>query len=214
MATVAELREEIKDDIDDSSFADAYIDKLINRAIRATSGEVLLPVLESSGQVNTNGTAYVDKPDGFGHNLFGASTPDGPVVVLSTTAQLLKHYPMMLTENLPGSVLHCAVAGTRIAIHPVPPTVTTITMFFHEWPAVLAADEDVGVYIEGEHHQEDIILNYVKWRIHKKLEDGIDGKMFNTLYHEDRYHKAVKAFGLTIKQGQSRPSPERVHAWV
>jgi len=208
--TVDDLLDIIKDDILDTSFSDYLLERLVNRAIKATSSRVLLPALETSDTADTVvGSSYVDLPDTFGHNLFHASTDDGPVQVLSSMRLMLNKYPHLGVVDKTGGINHCCLSGTRLAIHPVPQEITQVTLFFHQWPASLTGSQDVGVYIPGEDHQEDIVVNYVLWRLHKKIEDGLEGAMSNTLYHEKRFYDAVAAFSKTIRQGQSRPSPDR-----
>lgn len=210
MATVEDLREDIKDQIDDGSFSDDLIDRLINRAIKETSSLVLLPKLETSDTVNSVvGTPYIDLPDGFGHNLFHASTARGPVTVLSSMMMLLAEYPMFGSDNVVGDIEVCCPLGTQVAIHPVPAEITAVRLFYHEWPDILEESDDVGVYIPGEEHQENIITNYVLARLNKRIEDGAEGPLSNTGYHEGKFKEAVAALKLSIKQGQSRPVPQR-----
>jgi hypothetical protein len=210
MSTVTEHRDMIRALINDQSFTDAWIDRQINVAIKKTSSLVLMPLLEMSDEVDTVvGDPYVDLPEGFGHNLFHASTARGPVTVLSSMTLLLAKYPLLGSGDITGDIAHCCLAGARVAIHPVPAEITTVKLFFYGWPPVLGEDVSVDAYIPGEDHQDDIIHNWVLSRMHKKIEDGLEGPMANTRYHEDRFEKAVKAFGLTIKQGQSRPAPLR-----
>lgn len=210
MATVAEHREIIKTLINDRSFVDDWIDRQINVAIKKTSSLVLLPVLETSADVDTEaGNPYADLPVGFGHNLFHASTAMGPVIVFSSMALLLGKYPMFGSDDIVGDIEHCCLSGEQVAIHPVPAEITTIKLFFHGWPPSLDEDASIDTYIPGDDHQDDIIHNWVLHRMHKKIEDGLEGPMTNTLYHEDRFFAAVKGFGGTITQGQSRPAPVR-----
>lgn len=210
MSTVGELREEIIGSILDSSFTEEYIDRQINLAIKKTSSMVLLPVLERSDVVFTEaGNPYVQPPADFGHNLFHASSAAGEIKVLSSMRLLLDKYQLFASRNITGDILHCCLAGEKIAIHPVPADITAFTVFYHTWPEVLGENGSVDAYIPGDDHQEDIIVNYGLWRLHKKIEDGLEGAMSNTLYHEKRFYDAVAAFSKTIKQGQSRPSPDR-----
>lgn len=214
MATVADHREDIKDQIDDGGFSDELIDRLINRAIKKTSEVVLFPRLEKSDTTTTEvGIPYVDIPDGFGHNLFHASTSSGgPITVLSSMALLLHEFPMFGSENLTGDIEFCCLSGNQVAIHPVPAAVTTVRLFYHEWPALLGEDDDVGVYIPDEEAQEAIIHNYVLAKLNKRIEDGAEGALSNTVFHEGKFLEAVKALALATKQGQSRPAPHR-KAW-
>lgn len=211
MATVEEIREDIKDQVDDGSFSDELIDRLINRAIRKTSETVLFPLLETSDTADTEvGNPYLDQPSGFGHNLFHASTATGgPIKVLSSLSQLLEEFPMFGSDNLVGDIEFCCLSGNKVAIHPVPAAVTTVRLFYHEWPAVLDEGDDVCVYIPGEEAQEAIIHNYVLAKLHKRIEDGAEGALSNTAFHEGKFLEAVKALALATKQGQSRPTPHR-----
>jgi len=211
MATVATLRAIIVEEIDDDSFSSATIDSLINRAIKATSKEVLLPVLETSASVNSVvGNPNIDiSTTNFGHNLFHAATASGKVTVLPSMAFMLEMYPMFGVENIPGEIDHCCISGRTVAIHPVPTVITPMKIFFHGWPTILTANDDVGVYIDGEDNQEDIIVNFVLWRLHNKLEDALEGNKPNSVFHRQAFLDAVNAFSATIKQGQSRPKPPR-----
>lgn len=210
MSTVAEHRETIKSLITDRSFSDDWIDRQINIAIKKTSSLVLMPLLETSASVNTvAGNEYADLPAGFGHNLYHASTAKGKVEVLASMAFMVSLYPGFGSYNTQGAVEYCCLSGSRLAIHPVPDEVTAIRIFFYGWPPVLEEDDSVDDYILGDDHQEDIIHNWVLHRMHKKIEDGIEGPMRNTEYHEARFAAAVKAFGLSQRQGQSRPTPQR-----
>lgn len=210
MATVADIREDIKEDIADSTFTDDFIDRLINRALRKISSLVLLPSLEASDTVDTTvGSPYVDLPDGFGHNLFHASTSIGVIRVLSSMSLLLAEYPMFGTDDVDGPIEFCCLSGRQVAIQPVPVEVTTVRMFFHGWPPVLPESGNLDTYIDDEEAQESMVKHYVLARLHKRIEDGIEGPMRNTTYHEERFLAEVKAFSLTIKQSQSRPAPQR-----
>lgn len=210
MAKVEDLLADIKEDIDDSSFSDDLICRLINRAVRKISSLVLLPVLETSDTVSTVvGSPYVDLPATFGHNLFHASTAMGPVTVLSSMALLLTEYPMTGTDDVVGPIEFCCLSGNQVAIQPVPAEVTTMRLFFSGWPATLPESGNLNAYIADEEAQETMVKHYVLSRLHKRLEDGIEGPMRNTEYHEGQFMAAVKAFGMTIKQAQSRPAPQR-----
>jgi len=210
MATVESLRDIIIGSILESSYTDEQIDRLINQAIRKTSGMVLLPVLERSDTVTTVvATPYVDVPDDFGHNLFGAATTAGSVDVLASMRLLLDEYPLFGVSDEVGDIQHCCLSGSQIAIHPVPATATSMRLFYHTWPAILADTDDVTQYITDEEIQEDIIVNYALWKLHKGIEDGLEGAMNNTAYHEAQFKNAVRAIGATIRQGQSRPTPQR-----
>jgi hypothetical protein len=210
MSTVAEHRDIIKSLITDRSFSDDWIDRQINIAIKKTSSLVLMPLLETSADLDTDaGEEYADLPAGFGHNLYHASTAEGKVEVLASMALMVSLYPVFGSNNQQGPVEHCCLSGSRLAIHPVPAEVTTMKIFFYGWPPVLEEDDSVDDYIQGDDHQEDIIHNWVLHRMHKKIEDGIEGPMRNTEHHEVRFAAAVKAYGLSQRQGQSRPVPQR-----
>ena len=210
MATVEEMREEIKFDIDDDSFNDELIDRLINRGLKHTSSKVLLKSLETSGSSNSEvGSPYIAKPSGFGHNIFKASTARGPVEIFSSMALMLEEYPMLDMDNEEGDIKFCCIHGDRIAIHPVPTVITSVKLFFHGWPPVLEETDDLDDYIDGEDHQYETVYNYVMWKLNRKLEDGVEGAMNNSLNFEDRFEAGVKALDLATTQGQSRPQPVR-----
>jgi len=210
MATVEALRDIIIVSINDDSYTDEQIDRFINQAIRKTSAMVLLPVLERSDAVTTViATPYVDVPDDFGHNLFAAATTAGSVDVMASMRLLLDEYPLFGVTDETGDIQHCCLSGTQIAIHPVPIAATQVRLFYHTWPETLADTDDVNQYITDEEIQEDIIVNYALWKLHKGIEDGLEGAMNNTAYHEAQFKNAVRALGATIRQGQSRPTPQR-----
>jgi len=211
MSTVEEHREEIKGAIINGSFDDDLLDKWINMAIRKMSSLVLLPVLERTGQVNTVvGSPFIDVPEDFGHNLFFASSPGGPITVLSSIAAMLEEFPLFSVDNEVGTIEFCCLSGRKVAIHPVPAVITATTLFYHTWPAVLEYNESVDQYISQEDDQEDIIHNFVLWRANKQIEDGIEGgNQFYTKFYKAEFEKAVDDFKVSIKQGQSRPVPDR-----
>lgn len=210
MSTVAEHREEIKDNILEGSFSDELIDKLINKAIRKMSSMVLLPVLERRSTVDTEvDNPYMDLPNDFGHNLFFASSAAGPIRVSSSMEQLLEDFPLLSVKNEYGDIEACCRSGSSLAFHPIPSVVTPVTLFYHSWPVVLDPDDSVDLYIEQEDDQEDIIHNFVLWRLQNQLEDGLDAPKTNTMYHLKEFNSAVETFSGTIKQGQSRPAPDR-----
>jgi len=211
MATVEELREEIAERIDDDSIDDDVIDKRINRAIKDIASRVLLPALEAHDSVDTAvGVPYLSRPEDYGRNLFHAATARGKVEVLASTQELFDIYPLFGVDNEEGDIAHCALHGLSIAIHPIPTEITSVTLFYYALPAVLIATDDVGLYIPGDENlQEDLIFNYVLWKLYKAEEDGDEGGTPNTNFHRDAYLSAIHQIDLSTKQGRSRPAPKR-----
>lgn len=208
---VEEAAAEILDRIKDTDATEERVIALINRCIRRVFRDVLFPILETSDTIQTDaGSAYCSLPDDFGRNIFAASSDDGPVEVLTNMTSMLRRYPMIDRENINGSVKHCCVHGTLIAIHPIPTTVKTLKLFYYSKPQTLQPADSIDQYIEYDDDQEDLIFNFVLWRLYKDIEDGVEDPTPNTIYYKSQFYEALAGFKKSFKHGRSRPALPKV----
>ncbi len=214
MSTLEELRENVKLVIDDG-YDDDVIDNYINAGIRYVASKVLLPGLESAGQVTTElGVSEVAIPDSwaFSRNLYAASTDAGPIQVASSTALLLSLFPGMDNELQTGSVQGAAINLINLQYFPVPQEETVITCRFYKKPDNLTNDSDTPDCIPTRMHEE-LLENFAIWKLFKQLEDGIDGRKINTTDYKKDFYTALDDLDDTINSGQSRATPLRQTNW-
>jgi len=212
---IGEIRDEVLRHILEGSFEADYVETIINRGIRAVTKKVLTPALERATSVDTEvGNTYITMPSDYGHNLFAASSEDGPITVFTNSGLMLQRYPMIGVSNKTGPIKAISMfAETQAIIHPVPTEITSVHLFYYTFPTELAEGDSVDPYITDEDAQEDLLINFALWKLYKKVEDEDGDAMSNTKYHYDAFNEALKAYQADKTHGQSRPLPFRQSEW-
>jgi hypothetical protein len=217
MATLEELRNEIKIPLDDASITDEVIDSAINACLRLCARKLLFPALETSGVFITDPTKVVAAiPDlwDFSRNLFAASVPSvDKIKVLASVAELAERVPDYDTFLVNGDIEYLLVNGNNITYYPSPTVATNVTCKFYKQPTPLVKDTDEPSFIPEE-MQIDLIVNYVLWKVWAKMEDGIEGFKVNTNYHKKEFTEFFDELDDSIDSGQSRQEPTRESTWI
>lgn len=217
MATLEELRESIIDEIQDTSISEDKIDTLINQSIVHVSRRVLLSELESSGVVSTIlDTCEVVIPESWNlqRNLYSVEIEDkNEIKVLSSIAMLERIYPTYTTDLTTGEVSHVTIQGNNLIYYYIPTEELEFKCKFYEKPTTLVADSDELTCIP-EGSQEELVENFVLWRLWKTIEDGIEGAKVNTNYHKNQFQYYLNELDDLINSGQSRPESSRLNNWI
>ena len=217
MATLEELRLEIKAPLKDSSITDDFIDAKINECLRYLARKLLVPALESSNVFTTEvGVAEVDIPIdwNYSRNLFHASVVDGnPITVLSSIGLLVSRYPNYDVDLDEGSIEFVTIKGTSLVYYPIPAEATEVTCKFYAVVTPLINDTDEPTFLPPEMHI-DLIVNFVLWKIWARIEDGMEGIKVNTQYHKSEFLTYFEELDDMVDIGQSRATPHRENSWI
>lgn len=217
MATLEELRENIQFVVDDDTYSSDRINALINSCCRYCASKVLLADLESSGVFSTEvGTASVSIPTtwNFSRNLYSCTVQDtDKITILPSVSDLLEIYPNYETDLIEGDIEYVVIKGSSIIYYPVPAEVTTVNAKFYIAPTKLSKNKDVPTWFpEGTH--EELIENYVLWKIFSTVEAGIEGPKKDTEYYGALFQMALDNLDSDINIGQSRPETYRTSNWI
>lgn len=207
MATVEKLIETVARKVDDDGYSDSVIVDFLNDGLLDVASRVLLPVLETDDVVTTVlDENTVALPGDFHRNIFAASPVIGtkiPIRVLNSEGQMKRKY---IRLDNSGDVAHVAMHKGQLIYQPIPVIAEEITIFYYRVPDELADDDDTGLAaLPPVFHK--MLVDYACQQIFSEIEDGIDGKKVNTLYHEGRYEKFIVELQTFVKDGQSLPDP-------
>jgi len=217
MATLAELRRELVEDLQDASFREEWIDAQINKCLQFCARLVKLPALETSGELTTVTTGpVVDVPTAWNYSrgVYYAEVEDAPdILVLGSLSLLLRHYPNAQTELETGDIEYVTIVNGQVFYYPIPDTAKILKLKFYEQAEVLEDDDDEVVCIIDE-LQELIIDPYVKWRAYRKVEDSSEGATPNTKRYREEFFSLLLLLGEAFDQGQSYSNTDRTTGWV
>jgi len=221
MATLEDLRQNIKTALQDSSFSDDDIDAKINQGLEVCALYVLLPELESIGNFTTvPGSLEVAIPSAWEYhrNLYSAqdlndsSTQD--IEILSSLSLLKKYYSGFDQSNVPtGDVEFITTRGSSLVYVPSPTGAIEITCRFYMKPTPLVLDSQSPDYLPAALHEE-LLESFVLWKCWSIIEDGIEGPKINTSYNRKAFSSALVELDDLIKMGQSSPPPKRFSGWI
>ncbi len=217
MATLSEIRDAVISVLNDDSIDEETIDKFINAGYKFCARRVLLPALESAGDVTTVPLiSEVPIPTSwrFDRNLYAAAISDNPTIkILNSIALLRTKYPRFGTEILNGDIEFIVLRGANLIYYPVPRTEKTITCAFYKRTTPLVNDNDEPVALSPA-DQEDLLASYALWKIWARIEDGIEGQKVNTAYYKGEFFTIYNSIDTTITVGQSQPEPDRTSSWI
>jgi hypothetical protein len=217
MATLEELRNEIKVPLDDASISNEAIDSAINACLRLVARKLLFPALETSGVFTTDPLKTVVKIPvnwTYSRNLFAAAVPDEEKIkVLASVGELAQRYPDYDTALVNSPIEYIVIHGNDIIYYPSPLIATDVTCKYYSTPTPLVKDSDEPTFIPEE-MQIDLIVNYVLWKVWARIEDGIEGFKVNTSYHKKEFQEFFDDLDDSIDNGQSRQEPNRESSWI
>lgn len=192
MATLAELKAEILDNVQDASFSTGNaVLNAINRGLYDLAETVVLPGLKTSDTVTTSTSVnYVSLPDNFHRFLTRcySSTNEQDIRIYPTFESLYDAYSDVW-ENA-GNVAGVAIQGVSLYYQYLLDTAETLKIWFTEFPTLLADDDDEPDCLPVT-LQTDLLVNYACMKLYgDKVEDGIEGAKVNAAYYSGLYEQA------------------------
>lgn len=178
--------------------------EVVNEALIAVAGRVLLPPLETVADVDTVvSESAAALPDNFQHGLFDCQDValDKPVTVVKSKRQILAKYGRM---TYVGDVRHVCASVGSLLYNPIPPEAKTMRLSFYEFPTVLK-EGGTPDCLPAEFHR--VLIHYAAFIFFDLQEDDVDGKGPNTEKHERIYERLVEELKLVYKEGKSHPPP-------
>lgn len=217
MATLEEIRTRIKRIIHDVSYTDEIIDSFINEGISRCATLVLLPALESIGQITTvTDSAYTSIPTSwnFDRNITLCVNEDNvKVKVLSSLIMMSRVYPTFGINNEEGPVEACTTISDKFFYYPIPETSEVLTCTFYQKPSSLVNDSDTPSCLPNFLHYK-LLVSFACAEIFNEIEEGNDGVLTNTKKHTAAFMLAIEELRDTLRTGQSRPEPNRSKDWI
>jgi len=193
-----EIRTEIENIIQDSSFTEDEINDYINQCIIYTGGQVEIPELKRLDVVDTVlSQAYVSLTGltgGFSGKLRKVKDSDGNSPTIYTKLDtLLDDYPTM---DEVGDVEAVALEGSTLWYQKIPETVATLTCLYYRNPTLLTSDGDIPSDFPYHLHR-NLFVHGTCWMIYDQIEDDVEDKKVNTLgqfwlsFSEDNKHSGI-----------------------
>lgn len=207
MATVETLTAQVIDIVKDNAYDEDAVLELLNAGLVDCTSRVLVPDLETSGEVTTSTLNYVLMPDDYQRNLFHvafAASENLPrkIELCNSPAQLMRMTRGMFGQQ-GANVVAVAPAGKAMLMYaPIPVTAQTLEVHYYRKPDALVDDEDVPVLPDFCHQA---LVHFACKALFAIIEDGMEGKKTNTDYHQGRYDDFLIMLEDFFKEGVSRP---------
>jgi hypothetical protein len=175
--------------IQDSSYDETWQLLKINECLILLATMCRIPGLQRTEAI-TAGAASSSAPMSkkYLHDLYQVTTPTYPQGLL--LAPNLKALKETFDPEQTGAVAMVALEYKTLHYRPIPEEEEVLTCSFYGLPAELAESDDLPAYIP-ELFQKEIFLNYLLKEAFMKIEDGIDGVMFNTQKYGNAYAGAL-----------------------
>lgn len=217
MATVETVTDNIIKLVQDDGYTSDDIVAMINRCLKYISTQVLLKSLETVDNMDILSSTYqVDIPESisFNRNLFDCETPDTTEVqILTSIEHLNRVYPNFRTEETVGAIEYALVHKNQLIYYPIPSEDQTVSIgFFKTMPEVTDTTELTDILPLGL--DEDLIENYVAYKIYNRVEDSVDGVKVNANSYLKKFEDAMAKLEDVTETGQSRALPRRTSGWV
>lgn len=176
-----QIRTEVENLIQDSSFSTATLNEYIDQAILFTSANADIPELKVIATVDTIlEQAYVSLSSltgGFSGRLRRVKNAAGNAIeIFSDLALLLDEYPTMVEE---GEVEAIALEGSSLWYQKIPAEVETLTCLYFRNPSTLSLDSESPSDFP-EHLHRQLFVHGTAWIVYDQIEDGIDDEKVNT----------------------------------
>lgn len=200
-----EIRTEIENLVQDSSFVPATINTYINLAILYAGANADIPELKRVDTVNTIlGQAYTSLSSlmgGFSGRLRRVKDADGNTIeIASDLALLMDAYPTMIEA---GDVEAVALEGSTLWYQKTPATVETLTCLYFRNPTALSADNEIPSDFP-EHLHRHLFVHGTAWMIYDQIEDDAEEKKVNTMGQ----------FWLSFDEGNKHSGIVKLREWI
>lgn len=208
MATFLELCDEVRDLASDSSL-DSKIKGFVNRAFRAATGDIPVPVpgLFKTGTLTTHLTnPYVTMPTDYQRDLdsYVYSTAQNDVFKLVPTfSELQVMFPGL---NETGAILTGCLVGRTLYYQRRPGSADTLRLAYFSYPTALSADSSEPTVLPPHLHERLLVSKALVYCF-ERIELGLDSKKTNTEYYEGEYQKALADLALWVGPRKRSPVP-------
>lgn len=189
MATLEELIVEVTRIIQDTSYTGTIQAGFLNQAQKEVAGDprVFLPDLETEKDVSTStSVAYVSLPDTYQKNLTDCynSSRHRHIKIYGSLEILQKRFSHL---DQAGYISGVAIRGANLHYHRIPSTSETLALHFYRLPVDMDDDNDSdGI---PAHLVRPLLVNHVCAGIFSEIEQDLQGKKINTIYHEAQFEK-------------------------
>ncbi|MEN8250664.1 MAG: hypothetical protein ABFS32_17150 [Bacteroidota bacterium] len=217
MATLEEMRSNVKIALDEEDISDDLIDARINEGLLFCSRYTTLTDLEAIGTFDTaldSNEVPIPVEWNYQRKIYDAGVPETPPIVIAASLAIFKtKYPKVDIEIENGDIaMICARKGTLIYF-PVPEQITTVTCKFYENPTPLKKPKDVPDCLPVALHNT-LLESYALWKTFALIEVGVEGPKTNTKYYKNEFYEAVALIDEYLDEGQSSPEPVRGNSWI
>lgn len=174
---------------------------LINDALEEISESTDMATLRRMNVVQTDTTApYLIMPSDFSGRLVYVGNSDGRINVLKGgLMELLDLYPG-LTET--ETILDVAVENKLLYYQGIPSTVESLTVLYYASPPKLLKEHDIPDWLPEYLHRGLIVNKAVELKF-RKIEEGIEGEMANTLKYRGYYEESKQMLEIWLSRRRS-----------
>ena len=192
-----QMRKEVANIIDDSSYDAEAIDSYINEAVQYVGMQIKLPSLKRVGTVTFTEDDYSVSLVNLTDELIGKITyavlANGKELnILNGVEEMLMFYPTLDALGSPASV---ALENQLLWYQPA--SATTAMIVYYTRPALLVKNVDTPTEFPSHLHRK-LFVHGAAWMIFDQIEDGIEeSKKINTqsqFYHS--FHEDNKNSGI------------------
>lgn len=191
--TVATLRTEIENIIQDASWDDDDILGFLNDGVNELAEELLLRDLFTNDTVTTStSSGSVSLPSDFHKKLvkvFSSSQEQELTIVESFTEFMEEYGYSMIDDEDSGDVQLVCPMGSSLYYQPIPSSADTLTLYYYRTPTQMSADSDTPDGIPC-YYKSPVLVPYVCAKVFEQLEDGIEGRKVNTEYFTTKFERA------------------------
>jgi len=198
------LTERVDKIVQDSDFDSDAIAVYLNRGMLEIAGgmkrpdsSVLtqpLPLLFTVGTVATTTTFKASLPVTYQRDLvFAIDYLGRELSIYDSFVEFSKVYRLM---NAVGAVNAVAVKGRGLYYQNIPAVSELIMVHFHRYPVDMVSSTDVPDGIPPNFH--DMLVSYACKEIYSIIEDGVDGKMVNTMKYEQKFQRSLDSLEASI----------------
>jgi hypothetical protein len=181
---------EIESTVQDAQYNAAWAITKFNEAMNAIALVCRIPGLQASAPLTLGvGTSSIAMPKTYLRELYMVTTPTYPQGIL--IAPNLKEFRANTVAEAEGPIEMCVAENKIFYYNPKPLEEEIATLYFYGSPKELAAGDSFPDYIPP-FLQKELFLNYALKEAYLKIEDGIDGVMFNTQKYAGLSNAAIE----------------------
>jgi hypothetical protein len=174
------IRIEVEKILQDDDYSGDWIVSRFNEALLLIATVCRIPGLQETMPLTTvMGAANLIMPESYLHDLFLVTTTTYPKGIVICPNIKDFNFRKGTGSNNSGLTQMVSLDALVLSYWPIPDAVEILNCSYYAKPAVLDAGGDFPSYIP-ETLQRPIFQNYVLKEAYMQIEDGTDGKSFNT----------------------------------